>query len=299
MRNTNIFDLIHKVVLVILLMGTLPLALPAAENLIYNLKFKQLSAPYALPTNEVQKVYQDKDGFMWFATRNGLCRYNGYETRVYKSNLYSPELLTNNSISALVDDNNYNLWIGTNEGLNVLDKKTGVIRKYLYPSIPNNVVSSICVTRDNTVWVGTDAGLCRYNPEKDIFESCGYDFGEGKVQYATIKSLVEDSEGDLWIGTWAQGLFRYSSSTGRVEAYPKVNEQNSSHVIYEDSRKNIWVGSWDTGCSGLNIPKTWNGFLMFVICMRTEMTPVCPIILYMIYPKIYIQIPYGWERVAD
>ncbi len=62
MRNTNIFDLIHKVVLVILLMGTLPLALPAAENLIYNLKFKQLSAPYALPTNEVQKVYQDKDG---------------------------------------------------------------------------------------------------------------------------------------------------------------------------------------------------------------------------------------------
>lgn len=155
MRNTNIFDLIHKVVLVILLMGTLPLALPAAENLIYNLKFKQLSAPYALPTNEVQKVYQDKDGFMWFATRNGLCRYNGYETRVYKSNLYSPELLTNNSISALVDDNNYNLWIGTNEGLNVLDKKTGVIRKYLYPSIPNNVVSSICVTRDNTVWVGT------------------------------------------------------------------------------------------------------------------------------------------------
>ena len=60
MRNTNIFDLIHKVVLVILLMGTLPLALPAAENLIYNLKFKQLSAPYALPTNEVQKVYQTK-----------------------------------------------------------------------------------------------------------------------------------------------------------------------------------------------------------------------------------------------
>ena len=67
MRNTNIFDLIHKVVLVILLMGTLPLALPAAENLIYNLKFKQLSAPYALPTNEVQKVYQDKDGFMFNA----------------------------------------------------------------------------------------------------------------------------------------------------------------------------------------------------------------------------------------
>ena len=113
-----------------------------------------------------RRFIRTKTDLCGFATRNGLCRHNGYETRVYKSNLYSPELLTNNSISALVDDNNYNLWIGTNEGLNVLDKKTGVIRKYLYPSIPNNVVSSICVTRDNTVWVGTDAGLCRYNPEK-------------------------------------------------------------------------------------------------------------------------------------
>ena len=73
----------------------------ATEDVIYNLKFKQLSAPYFLPTNEVQKVYQDKDGFIWFATRNGLCQYNGYETTLYKSNLYSPDLLTTNSLSLI------------------------------------------------------------------------------------------------------------------------------------------------------------------------------------------------------
>lgn len=71
--------------------------LSATEDVICNLKFRQLSAPHSLPTNEVQKVYQDKDGFIWFATRNGLCKYNGYETTLYKSNLYSPGLLTNNS----------------------------------------------------------------------------------------------------------------------------------------------------------------------------------------------------------
>lgn len=255
MKNTYIGSIICRLGLFVLFQAFVPASLSADDYLIHNLEFKQLSAPHSLPTNEVQKVYQDKDGFMWFATRNGLCRYNGYETTVYKSNLYSPGLLTSNSITALADDNNYNLWIGTGEGLNVLDKRTGEIRQYLHPSIPNNVVSAICVTRDNTIWVGTDVGLCRYNPETDTFDVCGNDFGEGRLQRATIKSLVEDSDGDLWIGTWAQGLYRYSPSANKVEVYPQVNERNSSHVIYEDSRKNIWVGSWGCGLFKLEHPK--------------------------------------------
>lgn len=255
MINASKRTYICKSALLIALIAFVTTSMSAEKGLIHHLKFKQLSAPYLLPTNEVQKVYQDKNGFMWFATRSGLCRYNGYETTLYKSNLYSPDLLTSNSITCLADDDNNNLWIGTGEGLNMLDKKTGKIRKYVYPSIQHNVVSAICVTRDNTVWIGTDGGLCHYNPEKDEFEACGNDFGQGRLQYATIKSLVEDSDGDLWIGTWAQGLFRYSPSTGKVEIYPQINERNSSHVIYEDSKKNIWVGSWGCGLFKLEHPK--------------------------------------------
>ena len=85
MIHTSVRSYICKLGLFIALMALVPVSLPASGNsLIHNLKFKQLSAPRTLPTNEVQKVYQDKDGFMWFATRNGLCRYNGYETTVYK-----------------------------------------------------------------------------------------------------------------------------------------------------------------------------------------------------------------------
>ena len=87
--------------------------------------FKQLSIFNSLLTDEVQKVYQDKDGFMWFATRYGFFKYDGYKATLYKSNLYSPGLLTNNNIYCLGDDNEFNLWIGTQEGLNVLNKKTG------------------------------------------------------------------------------------------------------------------------------------------------------------------------------
>lgn len=255
MKNTRITTFSYKLGFFISFLLFNFTLLSATEEVIYNLKFKQLSAPHSLPTNEVQKVYQDRDGFIWFATRNGLCQYNGYETTLYKSNLYSPDLLTTNSITCLVDDNNNNLWIGTSEGLNVMDKRTGEIKKYKVPSISNNVVSALCVTRDNTLWVGTDGGLCRYVPEKDSFVVCGDEFGDGRLRYATIKSLLEDSDGDLWIGTWAQGLFRYSPSTDKVVVYPKINEQYSSHVIYEDSNKDIWVGSWGYGLFKLRNPK--------------------------------------------
>ena len=242
---------LRQVILALLLL----LAATEAAPIIHHLQFEQLSAPQVLPTNEVQKVYQDKDGFMWFATRNGLCRYDGYETTLYKSNLYAPGLLTNNSITCLADDGN-DLWIGTAEGLNALNKKTGEVRKYfLYPSVPNNVVSALCVTQDGTIWLGTDEGLCRYVPDKDIFVRCGGDFAGGRLTHASIKSLLEDSDGDLWIGTWTQGLYRYTPSTGKVEIYPQVNERNSSHIIYEDSHKNIWVGSWGCGLFRLENPK--------------------------------------------
>lgn len=255
MKNKTILCLFYARNFLILCLFLAPCLLWAVEeDVIYHLEFKQLSAPQSLPTNEVQKVYQDKEGFVWFATRNGFCRYDGYEITLYKSNLYSPELLTNNSILCLVDDNN-SLWIGTSEGLNVMNKRTGKIRKFLAPALPNNLVSSLCVTRDNTLWIGTDKGLCRYVPELDSLIVCGKDFGEGRLTHATIKSLVEDSDGDLWIGTWAQGLYRYSPSTNKVEVYPRINRQNSAHVICEDSNKNIWVGSWEYGLFRLENPK--------------------------------------------
>ena len=65
-----------------------------------------------------------------------------------------------------MDDYKHNLWIGTQEGLNILNKKTGEIRKILAPEIPNNVVSCLLVTRDHSVWLGTDSGCANILPKK-------------------------------------------------------------------------------------------------------------------------------------
>lgn len=234
----------------------LPIGAVAADSdAIYHLNFKSISTQDGLPTDEVQKIYQDKEGFLWFATRYGFCKYDGYQMTVYKSGLNTPGLLTSNNILDIADDNDGLLWIATQEGLNALDKKTGEIHHYKEPAIPNNVVSCLLVTRSNEVWIGTDSGLCRYVAEKDSFVVYDGKFTGGVFPATPVKSLFEDSEGDLWIGTWSSGLFRYSREKDKFYAYPKINERNSAHVIYQDSNQRMWVGGWDCGLFLLNHPK--------------------------------------------
>lgn len=232
-----------------------PLSAADESSVITRLKFKQLSTLNGLPTDEVQKVFQDKDGFIWFGTRYGLCLYDGYQVSLYKSNLYFPDLLTNNNILCMADDADHNLWIGTQEGLNVLNRLNGSIRKIRLPSVYANVISCLLVTKDNTVWVGTDTGLGRYDAAKDSVILYGEQDSGGVLPANSIKSLIEDSHGDVWIGTWSRGLYRYSPREKRFYAYPQMNERHSAHVIYEDCKQNIWIGTWEGGLFRLEHPR--------------------------------------------
>lgn len=256
MKNRVSFFCLHTCLLLFSFWTMYPALGHAADgDVISRLKFKQISTLDGLPTDEVQKIYQDKEGFLWFATRYGFCKYDGYQITVYKSSLNTPGLLTSNNIYCFADDNDGFLWIGTQEGLNTLNKKTGEIRQYTAPAIPNNAVSCLLVTRENEVWIGTDSGLCRYVAEKDSFVMYDGKSTDGIFPAASIKSLFEDSDGDLWVGTWSSGLFRYSRKEDKFYAYPKINERNSAHVIYQDSNRKMWVGGWDCGLFLLNHPK--------------------------------------------
>ncbi|MDR1683446.1 MAG: hybrid sensor histidine kinase/response regulator, partial [Candidatus Symbiothrix sp.] len=210
-------------------------------------KFNHINALNGLPSNDVQKVYQDRDGYIWIATRNGLSQYNGYSIKTYKSNLYSINLLSSNNITCLVEDLNHRLWIGTNKGLNMLDKTTGKIVQIVRPELFENAVSCILFTKKGKLLLGTDNGLYEYVFSSNTCILYNQNNTGGVLQQTTIKALLEDSRGDLWIGTWNEGLYRYEAETEKYFAYPQMNAVKSSHVIFEDSQKRIWVGSWGYG----------------------------------------------------
>ncbi|UBD69914.1 response regulator [Bacteroides sp. BFG-257] len=212
-----------------------------------SLAFKSSSILNSLPSKDVQSVYQDRDGYIWISTRNGLFQYDGYSITTYKSNLYRPDLLTNNNIYCVAEDAQHRLWIGTYSGLNVLDKQTGQIWKIDDPEINGIGISQILVTSDNRILFATEGGLLEYLEDGNRFSVFNQDNTGGVFPKTTVKSLFEDDRGDIWIGTWSQGLFRYEKRTGEYWKYPQMNSGNSAHVVFQDSHKNIWVGTWGAG----------------------------------------------------
>ncbi|MCD8182610.1 MAG: hypothetical protein LUE99_05390 [Bacteroides sp.] len=97
----------------------------AAISQPFSLLFKTSPVLNELPSKDVQSVYQDRDGYIWISTRNGLFQYDGYSLTTYKSNLFHSDLLNNNNIMCVGEDGHHRLWIGTYSGLNVLDKRAG------------------------------------------------------------------------------------------------------------------------------------------------------------------------------
>lgn len=86
--------------------------------------FEPFSLNDKLSSNSVTRTFQNRDGYVWFGTKDGLCRFDGYDIKVFRSSALTPGKLTNNEIECLAEDNSGKLWIGTMEGIN----KTGFNR---------------------------------------------------------------------------------------------------------------------------------------------------------------------------
>ena len=253
MKNTSRFWVFNILLMSVLLWGIQDRLL-ADNGSVKNLRFNRISSFEDLPSEEITQIIQDNKGYIWIATNSGLCRYDGYRIRTYKDNLFTPGILTDNQIKTIAEDHSSNLWIGTNNGLNILNMITGQIREAEDSRLQDKVVSVLYVSKDNNVWVGMDDGLYRYIPERGSF--IVYDKSTSGRPLVGIKSIMEDSKGRLWIGTWAVGLLRYEKDKDAFISYPQMDERNSAHVLFEDSYQTIWVGTWDRGLYHLNTPET-------------------------------------------
>ncbi|MEP6948517.1 MAG: ATP-binding protein [Ginsengibacter sp.] len=94
--------------------------------------YQTVSIAQGLSQGMVFDILQDRDGFIWVATKNGLNRYNGYGFKVYTNDPYSTSSLSSNTITELFEDRKGRIWAGSeNSGLNILDKQTGKIYRIM------------------------------------------------------------------------------------------------------------------------------------------------------------------------
>ena len=93
----------------------------------FDFVWRKLMATEKLPTDEIRCSHQDKMGFVWFGTNNGLLRYDGFHVKAYRNTEQNPFLLSSKTVTCLADDGNTTLWIGTKKGLNRMDMRTGYL----------------------------------------------------------------------------------------------------------------------------------------------------------------------------
>ena len=125
--------------------------------------------------NNVSGILQDKLGFIWMATLNGLVKYDGYTFELIQYEP-SPNSLSANSISTMVQDEEGNLWLGTfRNGINRVNPITGEITRYIHTpdssSISNNDIRALAFDKNGLLWIATlGGGLNSFNPKTGSFK---------------------------------------------------------------------------------------------------------------------------------
>ena len=132
------------------------------------LRFENLSGQRGLPKGGVHKILQDHEGFMWFATYEGLYRFDGYSATVFQHDPNDPEhSLQSNLIHTLHEDRKGRLWAGTSMGLVHVDKRTGQATLHLPDSALG--IKDILEDKEGVLWLGTVRGIVRFYPDTKQF----------------------------------------------------------------------------------------------------------------------------------
>ena len=227
-----------------------------------NINFKSITIEDGLSQTTVQYIFQDSRGYMWFATTDGLNRYNGEEFKIYRYNKGKNTSITGNFVVAINEDSEGNIWVGTSRGLNRIDPKTNEIKHYL-PNIDGCNISDYNITEiyidsNNDMYVSTANGLNIYDKENDNFNRIYGEYeGENILSSQCIYSIVEDNDNNFWIGT-DHALNKIERKTGKITNYYVEDGDNSIsdnfiYKLYVDDLNNLWIGTDSNGLNKLDI----------------------------------------------
>jgi len=232
---------------------------PPAQDETSTIRFDRLSAQDGLSQNGVLTIWQDRLGFMWFGTEDGLNKYDGYDFTVYAHNPDDESTISDNLASAIYEDGDGVLWVGTKSGLDRFNRTTETFSHYQNDpddvhSLGGKWVTAIHEDGEGAFWVGTnEGGLDRFDRAAGIFTHYGHDPDDPTtLADDAVGVITEDRDGTLWVGT-DQGLNRFDRTTGTFVRYqhtlgdPHSPGGNEISAVVEDSRGLLWIGTEDGG----------------------------------------------------
>jgi signal transduction histidine kinase/ligand-binding sensor domain-containing protein len=223
------------------------------------LQLGALTIEQGLSQGTVVAIAQDRRGFMWFATQDGLNRYDGYQFKVFKFNALDKFSLSNSDVLALhADSLSGQLWVGTNGGgLNCYNPATNTFTALTHHpgdehTLSSNIVTALAPRRGGGLWIGTERGLDVMKPSPD-----GKGFVIERIHRAQgvlpeyINTVLADRNGIVWIGT-NTALIRYNPVNGSWKriavgaVLPDATEttnETSVMALFQTRDGMLWIGT--------------------------------------------------------
>ena len=246
-----------------------------SQTKINSYSFKSISTRDGLSNNIIYDILQDKDGYMWFATDNGLNRYDGYTSKKFFHNPKDSSSISSSVIRSLIQDKKGNIWIGTKDGLNLYDKEKATFKRYNFldnASFTNQEIMKMSLDENDNIWINTlnDIGLFNttdfttrliYNNESPPFKTISkedvwilnsegelnyYDLNKEKLHFFKKDSSLIDKGihyGAFSNSLWLPNKFSNNSDTLRYRNIPKLPGDISYNYLLETDANTLLIGS--------------------------------------------------------
>jgi ligand-binding sensor domain-containing protein/signal transduction histidine kinase len=224
--------------------------------------FRSITETQGLSHPTVYCVYQDRYGYLWFGTKNGLNQFDGYKIKEYTHQPDNPFSISSSHVQTIFEDSAGVLWIGTYDGgLNRFDRETDTFRAFRYQPDSANTISAdnIYAIREDgqgNLWIGTfGGGLCQMNPQQETFTEIFSNDSFPELANIAVTAILPDPDGSLWLGTFGNGLIQYVPESHQIRQYthqPENENSLTSNLIYSlhrDKAGILWIGTYGGGLS--------------------------------------------------
>ncbi|QIH35634.1 response regulator [Sphingobacterium sp. DR205] len=206
-----------------------------------------LTKNYDLPSLTINQTIQDQEGYIWFASTQGLSRYDAYNILNFKLRNAAGKVTTQQSIRALIALGN-KLILGSESGVYVLDKRNYKVFPLKDSRVATVRVNALMVDLERRLWIGTDNGIFIYNSDLiPLTEAQSSQVLNSSMQGKTVNMIFQDSQANIWIGVWGAGLFKLNPSSSKLTSYPRLGQRNNPFKLMEDDRGQLWLCTWGDG----------------------------------------------------
>ena len=229
-------------------------------------RFAHITTEDGLAEGRVWGIAQDRRGFLWFTTYDGINRYDGHEFKVYKHDPENPNSPASTTYRCVLEDSRGMLWFGSiSQGLSRFDPQTECWTNFEHDpqdpqSLSGNAIWGIAEDPQGDLWIATEAnGLSRWSYESGHFSRYRHDPDDpNSLGGDQIIGVAVDRSGVVWAGTQFDGLSRFDPATGQWTRYRHDPEEPNSlgfdhvHTMYEDRAGALWIGTWGRGLDRLD-----------------------------------------------